>query len=353
MKVTENFAQGHNTAKLSTADYAAVSKRFGVPTALVRAVVHVEATGAGFWTSGNLKLLYEGHIAFRETKNNKTLQAKLVSAGLAWPRWGDKKYGNAATSRQRLMLALEIAGPRAFRWASYGLPQTMGFNAKLMGYKDAEEMFNTYLLGEQAQLYGMFRFIKNAKLLEALKAHNWHKFAKGYNGAGYARHNYHGRLAAAFAKFSNQETSIVAVDDILRKGMSGKAITDLQQQLNKLFDAGLEIDGIYGRATEQAVRFAQKALGVKQDGVVGPVTFAALEAEKNKLFAAPVDPVERTPLPNASTPLQTIVKKQIPVTPAKTKVTPMQVTVSTLVAVGAAAAVTWWDKISVWFGGFF
>ena len=93
MKVAPSFAMGRNTARLSNSDYQAVSRKFKVSAALTRAVVSVEAAGKGFWDSGNLKLLYEGHIAYRETNGDKGLQNKLVRAGVAWPRWGDKKYG--------------------------------------------------------------------------------------------------------------------------------------------------------------------------------------------------------------------------------------------------------------------
>lgn len=296
MKVPADFAQGRNTARLTAADYQTVSKRFGVSTALTRAVVHVEAAGAGFWNSGNLKLLYEGHIAYRETKNDKALQAKLVRAGVAWRSWGDKKYGNATTSRNRLTLALSIAGAQAFRWASYGLPQTMGFNAQMMRYDSAESMFNSYLDGERNQLDGMFRFIRGANLLDALKSKDWHKFARGYNGSGYASHGYHTRLAAAFAKFESRQEPDAMADGVLRNGDIGQAVADLQATLNTLFGSDLETDGIYGRATEQSVWYAQGQLGLTQDGVAGPVTLAALETAKAAPPAAPVEPVNRAPL---------------------------------------------------------
>jgi peptidoglycan hydrolase-like protein with peptidoglycan-binding domain len=39
---------------------------------------------------------------------------------------------------------------------------------------------------------------------------------------------------------------------------------------------GLQIDGIFGPQTEQAVRGFQDALDITVDGVVGPVTWRAL-----------------------------------------------------------------------------
>jgi peptidoglycan hydrolase-like protein with peptidoglycan-binding domain len=39
---------------------------------------------------------------------------------------------------------------------------------------------------------------------------------------------------------------------------------------------GVQIDGIFGPQTEEAVRGFQEALGIPVDGIVGPVTWRAL-----------------------------------------------------------------------------
>ena len=48
----------------------------------------------------------------------------------------------------------------------------------------------------------MITFIINAGLDDELRRHDWRGFARGYNGSGYEKHNYHGRLAAAYAKWA-------------------------------------------------------------------------------------------------------------------------------------------------------
>jgi len=53
----------------------------------------------------------------------------------------------------------------------------------------------------------------------------------------------------------------------------------LQTALNDLIDAGLIVDGSYGRLTRAAVREFQIAVGITVDGLAGPQTFAAIEAE--------------------------------------------------------------------------
>jgi peptidoglycan L-alanyl-D-glutamate endopeptidase CwlK len=62
----------------------------------------------------------------------------------------------------------------------------------------------------------------------------------------------------------------------LRKGKSGPPVMLLQMRLVELgFDSGV-IDGVFGSATERAVRAFQKINRLEVDGVVGDITAAAL-----------------------------------------------------------------------------
>ena len=72
---------------------------------------------------------------------------------------------------------------------------------------------------------------------------------------------------------------------VLRRGMSGAAVSGLQQALlDKGFDPGL-IDGAFGGGTEAAVLAFQKSEGLLADGVAGPRTLNALQ-----LVASPALP---------------------------------------------------------------
>jgi N-acetylmuramoyl-L-alanine amidase len=63
---------------------------------------------------------------------------------------------------------------------------------------------------------------------------------------------------------------------ILRLGMRGSAISQLQQRLRQLgfFDGA--VDGVFGTETEDAVKAAQQNFGLDADGVVGTATWDAL-----------------------------------------------------------------------------
>lgn len=63
---------------------------------------------------------------------------------------------------------------------------------------------------------------------------------------------------------------------VLRPGMEGDAVRQLQQRLRtKKFYSGA-VDGVFGSQTEAAVRAAQAANNLTVDGIVGPATWRAL-----------------------------------------------------------------------------
>lgn len=63
---------------------------------------------------------------------------------------------------------------------------------------------------------------------------------------------------------------------VLRKGCEGKQVKTLQRNLNALgYDCG-KVDGIFGKATEKAVDAFQRAVGLKNDRVVGHDTWSKI-----------------------------------------------------------------------------
>lgn len=63
---------------------------------------------------------------------------------------------------------------------------------------------------------------------------------------------------------------------LLRRGSRGEAVRVLQRELNHQHGAGLVDDGIFGPATERAVKAFQRSRGLTPDGLVGPATRGAL-----------------------------------------------------------------------------
>jgi peptidoglycan hydrolase-like protein with peptidoglycan-binding domain len=78
------------------------------------------------------------------------------------------------------------------------------------------------------------------------------------------------------------KTALTEAQD-LTLGSQGSAVTQLQKDLAKLGFYSNSIDGSFGAKTKNAVVSFQKSQGLKTDGVVGPITKAAL----NKGLTAP------------------------------------------------------------------
>jgi peptidoglycan hydrolase-like protein with peptidoglycan-binding domain len=69
-------------------------------------------------------------------------------------------------------------------------------------------------------------------------------------------------------------------DILLFNGSTGPEVAELQRLLKEgypLYAGNLVVDGVFGPATETAVReFQRRTPGLKVDGVVGPATAAAM-----------------------------------------------------------------------------
>lgn len=76
-------------------------------------------------------------------------------------------------------------------------------------------------------------------------------------------------------------------------GSAGSAVSEAQRLLN-YHGYGLEIDGQFGSKTLEATRAFQKKMGLSIDGIIGPLTWAALM----KPIPVVSEPVAPTPKPN-------------------------------------------------------
>lgn len=239
----------------------------------IRAVMEVETLGGGFDSQGRPKMLFEPHRFWIELGEGPK-RTRAEEQGLAYKKWGTKPYPR--DSYPRLELAIKIDANAALRSASWGLGQIMGFNHKAAGFASAGDMVALFCDSEPMQLEAMIRFIEAENLDDELRRHDWSGFARGYNGAGYLKNNYHTKLAAAFARWQ-------AIPDVLAPnypkiglGSRGAAVRTAQERLLAWgFDPGT-IDGIYGEKTKKAAAAWQKSVGLVADGIIGPKSWPKL-----------------------------------------------------------------------------
>ena len=211
-------------------------------------------------------ILFEYHVFYRNLRRED--RAAAVASRLAAPRWGDIPYPRTQRERYELLAKASMIDAEAAHAAcSWGVGQVLGENARWLGYENAVAMAHVAQSGLAGQVEIMLRFIERRGLVDALVMKDWAAFAHGYNGPLHARHDYAGRMARAYERISGQ-----TAPNVLKLGDSGPAVAELQALL------GEKQDGIFGTATEAAVRYHQRREGLKVDGIVGPETWASLRA---------------------------------------------------------------------------
>jgi N-acetylmuramidase/Putative peptidoglycan binding domain len=202
-------------------------------------------------------MLYERHYFSRLT--NHVYDDDDISSpqpgGYGMP--GEPQYG-------RLARAIEFNRDAALQSCSWGLGQIMGSNYKLAGFRNAEDMVAAMCAAEDAQLLAFAEFLKSTKLDAALRAHDWARLARGYNGPDYAINKYDDKLEAAYRKYSNG------------------ASPDLTARTAQLYleYAGFNpgpVDGAPGSQTQTALRQFQQRNGLPVTGTPDDATLMALE----------------------------------------------------------------------------
>lgn len=205
--------------RLTPRDIAGAAHALGCEVAQIMAVVEVETGGkSGFLDDGRPRLLYEPHIFFRRTNGRYGERAPISAKA-----WGTFPYGTLSEQWRRFLLAAELDRQAAIESCSWGLFQILGQNWQALGYGSAEAFFDAMHEGEAAHLDSFLRFVRANNLTDALRAGNreansWREFARRYNGPGYASHNYHGRLAAAYAKHADESDSDARYRALLSRG---------------------------------------------------------------------------------------------------------------------------------------
>lgn len=184
--------------RLDDIDLPRIGATIGVGEDELHAFMDVEAAGSGFDSTGRPKMLFEPHIFYRVLSGAQRTRA--VKEGLAYKRWGQKSYPK--DSYPRLLKAMDINETKALSAASWGLGQILGTNHLAVGYRNPQAMVRAFMEDEENHLEAIVQFLITNGIDGDLREHRWAEVARVYNGPGYRKHNYHGRMAAAFRKWS-------------------------------------------------------------------------------------------------------------------------------------------------------
>jgi hypothetical protein len=182
-------------------EFAAVAAEFGVPVKLIKAFRKVEAPRGPYDDQGRPSILYERHVANRNTDPPGRYASRFPA--LFGPPFGRGGYGSFGVQYERLAEACAIDPEAAFRACSWGAFQVLGENAVALGYASAFDMALALTVSEAAHLDSFARFVKANGLVDELRAcragdpESCIPFVQRYNGPGFRQFSYHVKLAEA------------------------------------------------------------------------------------------------------------------------------------------------------------
>ena len=261
-----------------------VAAEAGVEASALLAVAEVESGGRAFALVGERReplIRFEGHYFDRRLSGATRERAR--AQGLASPKAGGVPNPRGQADRWALVeRAAGIDRDAAWESVSWGLGQVMGAHWAWLGYPSVAAMVAEARSGVEGQTRQMLRFIGKAGLSEALRRRDWAAFARGYNGPAYRRNAYDTRLAAAYVRHVGKTAKPALVEEgtaplLLTRGSAGDAVRNLQRRLGALGHP-LRQDGLFGAATEAAVKAFQRRSKLSPDGIAGPRTLAAIAA---------------------------------------------------------------------------
>lgn len=216
MTLIEKDKQGINTNSklLSEKDLMDFADRYNLELAAVKAVNQIESSGKGFLAFGKPRILFEGHVFWKELKKRNIEPNSFLnslSQDILYEKWTKKYYRGGEGEYERMeraagISASPLAKEAAYCSASWGAFQIMGYNFKNLGYNSIDNWVSAMNEHEREHLAAFGKFIamksiSGKKLVDWLKEKNWAKFAEGYNGSGYKKNKYDEKLKAAYNKY--------------------------------------------------------------------------------------------------------------------------------------------------------
>ncbi len=203
-----------NDKHLSEKDLIDFAELYNLDLAAVKAVNQIESSGKGFLAFGKPRILFEGHVFWKELKKRNIEPNSFLnslSQDVLYEKWTKKYYRGGEGEYERMEKAANISDSpgtkeAAYCSASWGAFQIMGYNYKNLGYNSIDNWVSVMNDHEREHLAAFGKFISmksisGKKLVNWLQEKNWEKFAEGYNGSGYKKNKYDEKLKAAYNNY--------------------------------------------------------------------------------------------------------------------------------------------------------
>lgn len=195
---------------LSEEDLIDFSKQHNLEMACIKAVNEVESLGRGFLLDGRPKILFEGHIFWKELVKRGVTPERFVNEhtqNILYEKFSKSYYLGGVREYHRLDEAAGLSEDPRFREAAYsscswGAFQIMGFHATSIGYSSVEHFAASMYVHEREHLRAFGRFLNYQHLIPYLRAHDWLGFSKRYNGGAAQKYKYDIKLKNAYKRYA-------------------------------------------------------------------------------------------------------------------------------------------------------
>ncbi|ECR8549461.1 N-acetylmuramidase family protein [Salmonella enterica] len=188
--------------KISWEEIVTAARRLQIEPCALQAVCTVESSGQGFLPSGRPKILFEGHIFWRELAKRR-YQPEILAASfpsIIYRQWTAQHYLGGEKEHARLETAMSLHREAALCSTSWGAFQIMGFNFALCGFHSVEDFVAAQSRGNHEQLEAFCQFMATNNLNFYLQNKDWVSFAKRYNGPGYVQNRYDLKITDAYQR---------------------------------------------------------------------------------------------------------------------------------------------------------
>lgn len=189
---------------LNDLDYQKAANALSLTVPHIKAFAEVESNGDGFLPTGEVKILFERHVFYKQLVANrgKAFADTVAKTDTDICNTTPGAYGKYSEQHPKLQRAVAIDRQSGLESCSWGAFQIMGYQWKTVGLTNAQEFVNLNY-SDYGQLQCLVLFLKaNSSIVTALRNKAWTTAAKLYNGP--AQQGYDNRLSAAYTKFGGK-----------------------------------------------------------------------------------------------------------------------------------------------------
>ncbi len=257
-----NFKSKKAGRPISEDAFARAAEDLDCDIAAIKAVAGVESSGDGFLADGRPKILFERHKFQKFTRGRYNDSDPDISGPPGNYQGGAKEY-------IKLEKAMALDREAALMSASWGKFQIMGFNHKVCGFTEVAGFVRAMVESEDRHLEAFVCFVKGSRMDRYLRDRDWAGFAKGYNGPGFRKHNYHLKMAKAYDRYAQEPLPAVPPTEPapeMPPEFKIESVRDLQMALAALGMSPGPVDNRMGPKTKSAIRAFQRFAHLPETG---------------------------------------------------------------------------------------